>query len=150
MNLPSLKKQILDKKCERMYVFHGTETYVIDEYIKKISEVLGLKVVYPNTLASVYKKLNVGGLFDEGKLYVVTNDKEAYRYEETYKDLPEIMRKSKNALILKYDLLTPQAKIAQVLEDRVVQFSPMGESVLVNHIQRLIGETEYAELLARA
>lgn len=144
MTLQELKKDLVKKTPKNLYIFHGVEHGVIEVYIDGFSSQFE-KVFVCDDFSTVRKRLQGRSLFQRGKeLYIIRYDNSIISDDSIWKTLEEDLKKNNLYLILKYGELDQRTKFFKAMQDYIVQFDRMDDSVLKKHIKKKIDISDKA------
>ena len=135
MTLKELNSSIVNKEQKNLYIFIGTEVFVMDTYINKICEVFE----YNKVLGS-YKPT-----FDAATMFVDRNNESILKNQKCWSTL-----KNKKT-ILCYDSIDKRSSFYKAFEDDIVFFNKLPLDTLVSYItQKSDISREYAGKLVES
>lgn len=126
MELPELKKSILDNQVSNFLVFIGSEYALKDIYIKEISNRLNLSIQYIEDIASNRKNIS---LVEEHYLYVLENNTDIISNPEIVNNVGK-----DNYLIYLADKIDKRSKLYKEYSDKIVEFNYLDENTLLSII----------------
>jgi len=71
MNLAELKKSIVDKNLDNVYIFTGDEIKIMNIYTHQIAKVQNRTLTRKDTVAEIFKTLKIAKLTKESNVYVI-------------------------------------------------------------------------------
>lgn len=134
MELVDLMKSISCNSIPHFLILYGEEQKIIDIYIQNIvKSVEGKRVVLDN-ISQAIKDNGKKSLDKSVKVYVVTEDTEFLKKDESW----ETVRKSmhKNYVILRYHALDKRSAFVKKNQQNIVEFSHLSDDVLQQYIYR--------------
>lgn len=147
MNLAELKKSIVDKIFDSVYIFTGDEIKVMNIYIEQIAKVQGRTIVRKDTIAEVYKTLKVAKLTNENSVYVIMDDMDLLKQEKHWEQL--MAGTQGHTIVLVYSQLDKRGKFYKTYKDKICEFEKLHPDILVKYIQKDIKlDTDRATHLA--
>ena len=147
MNLAELKKSIVDKTFENVYVFTGDEIKIMNIYVHQIAKVQNRTLVRKDTVSEIFKTLKISKLTKESNVYVILDDF-AFLKEEKYWE--QLMTATKDhTIILIYSSIDKRGKFYKTYKDKICEFEKLNETMLAKYIQKEITlDTELAKELS--
>ena len=149
MNLMDLKSDIVGKNIKNFYIFVGDEIGIINIYLEQIAKVKSLHIIRDETVADVWGKVSVRGMFaSEPAIYVVRGDKDFQKQEQSWDNLVRSIKDS--ILVLLYDKIDSRLKFGKYFKDSIVQFDKLDKPILEKYIMQKLPniKRENAGLLA--
>lgn len=147
MNLAELKKSIIDKNFDNVYIFTGDEIKIMNIYVKQLADVQQRKVCRKETVGEIFKTLRVAKLTNESNVYVILDDMEFLKQEKHWDELMNATQD--HTIILVYSSLDKRGKFYKTYKDKICEFEKLHESMLAKYIQKEITlPTEKATNLA--
>lgn len=135
MNLMDLKSDIVGKNIKNFYIFVGDEIGIINIYLEQIAKVKSLYIIRDETVADVWGKVSVRGMFaSEPAIYVVRGDKDFQKQEQYWDNLIGGIKDS--VLILLYDKIDSRLKFGKHFKDNIVQFDKLDKPILEKYIMQ--------------
>lgn len=132
MTLKELNDNIVNKKETNLYIFVGTEVYVMDTYINKICEVFNYKKIL-----GPYKTS-----FDPNIIYIDRNNNDILKNQKCWNTL-----KNKKT-ILCFDSIDKRSSFFKTFEDKIVFFNKLPLDILMSYIsQKSTISPEFAKIL---
>lgn len=145
MNLLELHNSLLNKEENNLYIFFGKEYAILEIYIKKVSDMIGIPSVSYEAFASVYKTLDKKDMFAKGKqLILIREDKDFLSAENMWKDLMPKLKKKGIILILKYSIIDQRSKFYKTFTKQITEFTPLSNEVLTKYIKKEIDISDSA------
>lgn len=133
MNLMDLKSDIVGKNIKNFYIFVGDEIGIINIYLEQIAKVKSLYIIREETVADVWGKVSVRGMFaSEPAIYVVRGDKDFQKQEQSWDNLVNSIKDS--ILVLLYDKVDSRLKFGKHFKDSIVQFDKLDKPVLEKYV----------------
>lgn len=136
MNLAELKKAVVDKQLDNVYIFTGDEIKVMNIYIHQIATTLGRNLVRKEAVGEIFKTLKVRKLTKESNAYVILDDfaflKEEKYWEQLMNDVKE------HTVILVYSQLDKRSKFYKTYKDKICEFEKLNETILAKYVQKEI------------
>lgn len=139
MELQELKAQLDKKHVLPFYVFTGSETEIMDIYVRNIATAANMPIKRPDNLGVVYSKLMSNTLMDRPNCYVIRDDKEFMQQEKLWDRLTKQKVQGKNIMIFVYSDLDKRTKFYKYIADRLVTFDRLTPEVLAKYIKRDTG-----------
>lgn len=132
MNLAELKKCIVEKQFDDVYIFTGDEIKIMDIYIKQIADTQGRTINRKDTVAEIFKTLKVSRLTNDSNVYVILDDFDFLKQEKHWEQLLD--SKQKHTIILVYSQLDKRGKFYKQYKDRICEFEKLNETMLAKYI----------------
>lgn len=140
MNLAELKKAVVDKQLDNVYIFTGDEIKVMNIYINQIATTLERTIVRKDTVGEIFKTLKIMKLTKESNVYVILDDfaflKEEKYWEQLINDVKD------HTVILVYSQLDKRGKFYKTYKDKICEFEKLSETVLAKYIQKEVTLTD--------
>lgn len=147
MNLAELKKSIVDKQFNNVYIFTGDEIKVMNIYINQIASIQGRTVIRKDTVGEIFKTLKISKLTKDSNVYVILDDFDFLKQEKYWEQL--MTATEEHTIILVYSQIDKRGKFYKNYKDSICEFEKLSEVVLAKYIQKEIQlETERAKQLA--
>lgn len=147
MNLAELKKSIVDKNFDNVYIFTGDEIKIMSIYIDQIAKTLNRTTVRKDTVAEIFRTLKVSKLTKESNVYVILDDSDFLKQEKHWEQLMTATKE--HTIILVYSNLDKRGKFYKQYKDKICEFEKLNETVLAKYIIKQIDlDIENAKLLA--
>jgi len=142
MDLPELKKCIVNKKIENFYMFVGEEFGIMEKYIESISKVLNKPIKRLDSINDLINITKTGNLLKQDFLYVIRDDKNLIKSEAAWKKLKTL----KKSLILIYSKLDKRGKFYKHFKNDIIEFEKLKTEQLIRYVQKELGlKKEYSE-----
>lgn len=139
MNLAELKKSIVDKNLDNVYIFTGDEIKIMNIYTHQIAKVQNRILTRKDTVAEIFKTLKIAKLTKESNVYVILDDF-AFLKEEKYWE--QLMTATKDhTIILIYSHLDKRGKFYKTYKDKICEFEKLNEVMLAKYVQKEIDLT---------
>lgn len=149
MNLIELKSKLILNEIPSILIFTGPELEVMNLYIKKIQEKLKYKVHKMESMVDVIRLSSGNSIFKVNKLFIVTDDNNFLKQNESWKNLNKLI--GSNKLILKYHNYDARLSFWKNFENETVIFERMNNGVLSKHLNKEFNIcNEYCSLLAQS
>lgn len=149
MNLIELKSKLILNEIPSILIFTGPELEVMNLYIKKIQEKLKYKVHKMESMVDVIRLSSGNSIFKVNKLFIVTDDNNFLKQNDSWKNLNKLI--GSNKLILKYHNYDARLAFWKNFENETVIFERMNNSVLSKHLNKEFNICiEYCSLLAQS
>jgi len=143
MSLQSLQEDIIKRDIKKLYILTGPEVGIMDIYLDKIKEVLGLKTIRPNLVSDIIARLENNNLFfqdqSDNNLFIVLNDKEFIKQEKHWERFKNGEILKDNYLILKFSDIDKRTKFYKYFKEDIIEFEKLDTELLANYIERDIG-----------
>ena len=139
MQLHELKEQLVKKITQPLYIFTGEEVAVMDIYIKKISEIMGVPAKRMDSISSIYSRLQNNTFMNKSNCYVIRDDKDYLSQEKIWAGLNSGVTQGKNVIILIYTNLDKRSKFYKSHTDMLTEFEKLIPEVLAKYIKKEIG-----------
>lgn len=147
MNLAELKKSIVEKKFDNIYIFTGDEIKIMNIYINQIANVQQRTIIRKDSVAEIFKTLKISKLTNECNTYVILDDFDFLKHENHWQQL--MTATDKHTIILIYSSLDKRGKFYKVYKDKICEFEKLNETMLAKYVQKEIAlNTEQATNLA--
>lgn len=147
MNLAELKKSIVDKQFNNVYIFTGDEIKVMNIYINQIANIQDRTVVRKDNVGEIFKTLKIAKLTKESNVYVILDDFDFLKQEKHWEQL--MSATDEHTIILVYSQIDKRGKFYKSYKDSICEFEKLSEVVLAKYIQKETPlETERAKQLA--
>ena len=147
MNLAELKKSIIDKRFNNVYIFTGDEIKVMNIYITQIANAQSRTVIRKDNVGEIFKTLKISKLTKESNVYVILDDFDFVKQENYWEQL--MTATQDHTIILVYSQLDKRGKFYKTYKDEICEFEKLSEVVLAKYIQKEIPlDTESAKELA--
>lgn len=139
MKLHELKEQIVSKKVDQLLLFSGEEIAIMDVYIKKVAEVVGVPLTVCETVQEAYGVICQRQLSGEPRCVIVREDKEFIKQEEPiWEKVFDAVSSSADYLILVYYGLDKRGKFYKRYKDEFTDFEKLPVETLAQYIQKLL------------
>lgn len=138
MELKELKTQLLNNIFQPFYVFTGEEEGLMKVYINKISEIIGEKPTYIDTIGEVYKQLNIQSLLNQKYLYIIRDDKEYLKQEKIWKKMQAGEEQGENILILILTSIDKRSKFYKQHSKSIIEFNKLSPQIIYKQIKKEI------------
>lgn len=142
MNLPQLKEQLKQKSVSPLYIFFGPDTAIMDVYIEKIANTMGVAASRVDAVSQIYSKLQNRSIMKSASCYVIRDDKEYTQQEKVWEGMIAGVSQGDNVIILVYTAMDKRGKFYKRHADIMTEFEPMSAEVLAKHIKKQIGLSE--------
>lgn len=137
MELQSLMQGIMSKNIPKFLIFFGEEQKIADIYVEKIIE-LGYKRQDIDTVAQAVAKCSTKSLDKTSKLYVVCEDKDYQKAENSWEKVKSIVESSGNVLLIRYGSINKTYKFYKRNSQDMVEFKHLDNNILSGYISRLL------------
>jgi len=140
MDVVTLRKHIMDRELDNVYVFTGDEITVQQIYVEQIGKFTEKQVKYIDSVSMIYSKTTKSFLTPMSYCYVCIDDNDFMNAEKSWDKISSIV--GDNILILWCNKLDKRSKFYKYFNDidRVVTFDRISDEWLVTYIQREMGE----------
>jgi len=146
MNLAELKKSIIDKSFDNVYIFTGDEIKIMNIYINQIANSLRRTVIRKDTVGEIFKTLKISKLTNDSNVYVILDDFDFLKQEKHWE---ELFANNQHTIILVYSQLDKRGKFYKAYKDKICEFEKLHESMLAKYIQKDLDlSTQHATDLA--
>lgn len=139
MNLFELKKQLSEKTLQPLYIFTGEEFAVMDIYINKVAEVMGVKPKRVDSVAGIYANMQNQSLLVKASCYVIRDDKDYLAQDGIWDDMAAGFIQGNNVIILIYTNLDKRSKFYKQHNKSFTEFEYLSAEVLAKYIDKDIG-----------
>lgn len=147
MNLAELKKSIVEKQFDNVYIFTGDEIKIMNVYIKQIADVQQRTIIRKDSVAEIFKTLKISKLTNDSNTYVILDDFDFLKQENHWEQL--MTATDKHTIILIYSSLDKRGKFHKTYKDKICEFEKLNETMLAKYVQKEIElNTEQATNLA--
>lgn len=147
MNLAELKKAIVEKSFDNVYIFTGDEIKVMNIYIQQIANLQGRTVVRKDSVGEIFKTLKISKLTKDSNVYVILDDFDFLKQENHWEQLMKAT--DEHTIILVYSAIDKRGKFYKTYKDTICEFEKLNEAVLAKYVQKEISlTTESATELA--
>lgn len=140
MNLAELKKCIVERQFDNVYIFTGDEIKIMNIYIHQIADLQNRKVVRRDTVGEIFKTLQVSRLTMDSNVYVILDDMDFIKQEKYWEQL--MTSTNNHTIILVYSSMDKRGKFYKQYKDKVCEFEKLNEGVLAKYIQREVALKE--------
>ena len=134
MELVDLMKSISCNSIPHFLILYGEEQKIIDIYIKNIIQSVEGKRVVVDNVSQAIKDNGKKSLDKSIKIYVVTEDTEFIKKDESWENVRKSMHK--NYVILRYHALDKRSAFVKKNQQNIVEFSHLSDEVLQQYIYR--------------
>lgn len=135
MKLNELMQMVSQGNPPKYSVWVGTETNIMDLYIKKICS-NNMTLVYKDTVSDVVSSARTRSFDKSIKLYVCIDDVAFLSDKHAQDALKEVRKKTSHHIILIYNKLDKKKKFYLDNKKDIVEFSKLTADVLVNHVRQ--------------
>lgn len=151
MELIELMQAIVDKKPPKFIIMFGDEQKIVDIYIDKIAE-LGYSRLNLETVSQAIYKCSTKSLSKSPKLFVVVEDNEFTKAENSWAKVNSIVSNSSNILIVRYTKVNKTTKFYKRNKSYAVEFNKLDTSILTKYIKKDLSDlsVENCEILIEA
>lgn len=148
-NIVQIKTDLKEGITNKLYVLTGEEVEVRKMYITKIAEVSKTKLVYADTVSSVFGTLQAKSMFPVPTCYVIIDDTEYMKQEKIWPQLLSEKMQGDNIIILVCNKLDKRGKFYKAHEEMITAFEPVAESILSKKVHNETGlELRFCKNLA--
>lgn len=142
MDIDAVKHDIKTKNPKHFYVFSGEEVKVMDIYIDKIAECMGVKPTRADSVVSILRNLSSTSLFSVPKCYVIRNDSDFLEHSEIWQDFFDEKIQNENIVILAFYSLDKRTKFYKTYSNSIVYFERLNERILSKYLVKEIDLSE--------
>ena len=135
MEVLDVRQQIRNKSVDNFYIFIGEEAEVQRQYVKKLAEIGGCKIVRLDTIADLYNQ-RVTSLVKQRFCYVIMNDVDMIKNERAWGGNALYKVLGNNMLILQFSNLDNRSAFYKQNESKVVEFKFLPETILLRYLRR--------------
>lgn len=139
MDVATIKEQLAKGIVQPIYIFTGEEVGIMDIYLAKIGEVMGIAPKRANALSDIYSRLRNQTFGNQKNLYVIRDDKEYLSQEKIWAEVNTGKAQGQNVIILIYTNLDKRGKFYKQHTDSLVVFEKLIPELLAKYIKREIG-----------
>lgn len=139
MQLHELKEKLVKKSIDPFYIFTGDETAVMQIYIDKIGDILGVKPKRVDSVGSIYSKLQNNSFLNQRNCYVIRDDKDYLSQEKIWEGLNVGATQGENVIILIYATLDQRSKFYKQHVDKLTVFEKLIPEVLAKYLKKDFG-----------
>lgn len=134
MDLLQLRNDIISEKKHNFYMFTGPEVQIMDIYIKRLEYLHGINKVREMDIKSVFSKTRSKSSLKQNKLYVVRDDLDFLKHEESWDNIDNMI--GENVLILVYTNFDKRSKFYKHFKDIIVEFEKLSSDQLAKYIMQ--------------
>lgn len=138
MNIGTVKQQIKDKQPKHFYVFTGDEVAVMDIYINKIAECIGVKPTRADSVIDIMGKITGNSFINSCGCYVIREDTDFLKQEKVWQDFVDEKIQNNNIVILCYNSLDKRSKFYKQYKSILTEFERLNEQILSKYIAQKI------------
>lgn len=147
MELGELMRLVAKGEWKPYLIFTGPEISIMNIYLNKISELIGVPAKKVDSLRTIYSQINCRSVFNDKAMFVVRNDNDLIKQEKVWQDLPLYL--GNNTLILVYSNIDKRSKFYKQNEQYIVEFDRLTKAQLSNYVMKELSlTTSNAEQLA--
>lgn len=139
MQLHELKEQLVKKTLQPLYIFTGEEIAIMNIYIDKIAEIIGVKPNRVDSVSSIFSRLQNQSFLNKPNCYVIRDDKDYMQQEKVWESMNLGAVQGDNIIILVYTNIDKRSRFYKQHTDRLVEFEKLIPEVLAKYIKRDIG-----------
>ena len=139
MELHQLREQLVKKTLQPLYIFTGEEIAIMNIYINKIVETLGVKANRVDSVSSIFSRLQNQSFISKPVCYVIRDDKDYMQQEKVWESMNLGAVQGDNIIILVYTNLDKRSKFYKQHVDRLVEFEKLIPELLAKYIKRDMG-----------
>jgi len=136
MNLAELKKSIVDKNFDNVYIFTGDEIKIMNIYIHQLATSQNRTIHRKDTVGEIFKTLKISKLTKESNVYVILDDMEFLKQEKHWEQLMNATKE--HTIVLVYSSLDKRGKFYKTYKDKICEFEKLHETMLAKYIQKEI------------
>lgn len=136
MQLQELKKSIVSKEFNNLYIFTGEEICIMDKYIKALAGNTQLTLTRLDSFGDLYTSITTNSFTKSKNIYLLRDCKEILKNEKIIKNLNTII--GDNIVILVYTKLDKRGKFYKKYQSNIVEFNKLTESQLIPHVKSVI------------
>ena len=139
MTLVELKEQLdKQKKLNHLYIFTGSETIILNEYVNKITKLFTGNIKHIDSFNSIYKTFGKTNLLKtKPNCYIIYDDKEYIsRKESVWKSIIDGDMLKDNIIIFVYFNIDKRSKFYKAHQDFVTAFDTLNTSLLCKYIKK--------------
>lgn len=137
MTIVELKSNLILNKLPNLLIFTGSETGVMNIYIKQILDKLKIQVVKSESIKDVISLCSGNSFFKSKKIFIVNDDLEFLKAEDAWSNIKTIL--NNNILILRYHIFDSRLSFWKHFEAETVIFEPMHPDILSKHLATEFG-----------
>ncbi|NMB19144.1 MAG: hypothetical protein GX984_06815, partial [Erysipelothrix sp.] len=130
---------IVKKTLQPLYIFTGEEIAIMNIYIDKIAEIIGVKPNRVDSVSSIFSRLQNQSFLSKPNCYVIRDDREYMQQENVWESMNLGTVQGDNIIILIYTNLDKRSRFYKQHTDRLVEFEKLIPEVLAKYIKRDIG-----------
>jgi len=137
MNLMELKKDLSDKKLQKLYIFTGEEIAILRIYLSKLSKLFPGQTFEVENLSGITSRLKSNSLIHtEKSMYIIRDDKAVLTAEKIWKSLKSGTFQNGNVVVLVYTTIDKRGKFYKEFADSIVHFEHLSEDVLLKYVAK--------------
>lgn len=137
MNLMELKKDLSDKKLQKLYIFTGEEIAILRIYLGKLSKLFPGQTFEVDALSGITSRLKSNSLINTKKsMYIIRDDRTVLTAEKIWKSLKSGTFQNGNVIVLVYSSIDKRGKFYKEFADNIVHFEHLSEDVLLKYIAK--------------
>lgn len=140
MNLYEFQQQFKSNSLYNFYVFTGTETAIMRQYITRISVTAKKPVEWVESLQECLLRISRSVLVAAPKLFIVQDDRMFLSRPNLWSKMPSLLKK--HTLILIYSKFDGRSKFVKQHEAVCVAFNKLPAETLSKYIMKKINLTE--------
>jgi DNA polymerase III delta subunit len=139
MNIVDLQMQIKSNTLEHFYLFSGEESKVMDIYIQKIAQGLGVKPTSADTVAGIFNSLKSTNVLKTRKCYVIKEDASYFKEEKVWDSFINGIAQGEHTIILVFQKMDKRSKFYKRHIDHTTMFESLAPEVLAKYANKEIG-----------
>lgn len=137
MELLTLRNKIISKEKDNFYIFTGEEVKIMDIYIDMIDRLYGFDKVREDSVSEVLGKTKNISKLAKPKLYVIRDDIEFTKHDESWNKIDNLLGDS--VIVLIYTSIDKRGKFYKHYKDIIVNFEKLKVEQLSKYISKELG-----------
>lgn len=138
MTVQELQKQIMTKNVDHVLLLHGEEVAIMDEYLARLYQTLGIQPTRLDKVSEAYSKLVQRRITGGPRVIVVRDDTEFLKADKQWGKVFAAAESGADYLILIYSKMDRRSKFYKQNQERLCEFQKLNSSILAQYVARLI------------
>lgn len=138
MELNDLRVKLKNKELSNFYIFSGTESEIMNLYIKQFQSIKNFLIVKGDFISEYYGEITSSSLFNQPTIYYIYEDKLILKKPEYINNI--LNTSTENILILRYSKIDQRLKFFKDFSDYIVYFNQLSIEVLRKYAVQWLGK----------
>lgn len=134
--LIDLKRELVEEKLEKLYIFTGKEHTIRRIYLEKIFSLKG-NHKYCESVSNIFQELSKKSLIPMDYVYYCYNDEDFLKQKkETMEKLTELLKKSNSIVVLVFEDIDTTSTIYKTFSDNFTSFDFVQDEIARKYVKK--------------